>query len=152
VKHEHEIEGINSRMDGLQASLLTAKLTHIDEWTAARRRVAARYDEALRGVGDLALPRVRDGATHVYHLYVVATARRDALRSHLAAREIETAVHYPTALPLLPAYARLGLTAADIPNAARNQARILSLPIYPEITDEQVEHVVGAVRDFFARR
>jgi dTDP-4-amino-4,6-dideoxygalactose transaminase len=152
VKHEHEIEGINSRMDGLQASLLTAKLDHIDEWTAARRRVAARYDEALRGVGDLTLPRVRDGATHVYHLYVVATAQRDALRSHLAAREIETAVHYPTALPLLPAYARLGLTAAQIPNAARNQARILSLPIYPEITDEQVEHVVGAVREFFARR
>jgi dTDP-4-amino-4,6-dideoxygalactose transaminase len=152
VKHEHEIEGINSRMDGLQAALLTAKLAHIDAWTAARRRVAALYDTALAGVGDLALPQVRSGATHVYHLYVVATSQRDALRSHLAARGVETAVHYPTALPLLPAYARLGLTAADIPNAARNQGRILSLPIYPEMTEEQVAYVVGAIREFFAHR
>jgi dTDP-4-amino-4,6-dideoxygalactose transaminase len=152
VKHEHEIEGINSRMDGLQAALLTAKLGHIDTWTAERRRVAALYDNALVGIGDLALPKVRTGASHVYHLYVVATSHRDALRSHLTARGVETAVHYPKALPLLPAYARLGLTAKDIPNAARNQGRILSLPIYPEMTDEQVAYVVDAIREFFAQQ
>jgi dTDP-4-amino-4,6-dideoxygalactose transaminase len=152
VKHQHEMEGINSRMDGLQAALLTAKLRHIDAWTAARRRVAALYDEALRDVGDLVLPKVRQHATHVYHLYVVSTARRDALRSFLAERGVQTAVHYPTALPLLPAYAHLGMGKAEIPNAARNQDRILSLPIYPEMTTAMVEHVVQAVRDFFPTR
>jgi dTDP-4-amino-4,6-dideoxygalactose transaminase len=139
-------------MDGLQASLLTAKLPHIDAWTESRRRVAARYDTALLGVGDLELPKLRPGATHVYHLYVVATAHRDALRAHLLARGVETAVHYPTALPLLPVYAKLGFTAADIPNAARNQRRILSLPIYPEMTEEQVEYVADAIREYFAAR
>jgi dTDP-4-amino-4,6-dideoxygalactose transaminase len=149
VKHHHEIEGINSRMDGLQASLLTAKLQYIDEWTLARRRLASLYDRELKGVGDLALPLVRPGATHVYHLYVVATSHRDALRAHLAAREIETAIHYPTALPLLPAYARLGVGAAEIPRAARNQSRILSLPIFAEMSDEMVGYVVEAIRDYF---
>jgi dTDP-4-amino-4,6-dideoxygalactose transaminase len=152
VKHEHEMEGINSRMDGLQASLLLSKLPYVAEWTRERRRVAALYDGELRGVGDLTLPRVRSDATHVYHLYVVATSHRDALRSHLAARGVETAVHYPTALPLLPAYARLKLTAADIPNAARNQSRILSLPIYPEMTDEHVHYVSNAIREYFVGR
>jgi dTDP-4-amino-4,6-dideoxygalactose transaminase len=151
VKHQHEIEGINSRMDGLQASLLTAKLRHIDEWTSARRRVAALYDDALRDVGDVALPKVRSGATHVYHLYVIATAHRDALRAHLAAKGVETAIHYPTALPLLPAYIALGVRAADIPNAARNQARILSLPMFAEMSDDMVRYVVDAIREYFAR-
>jgi dTDP-4-amino-4,6-dideoxygalactose transaminase len=146
------MEGINSRMDGLQASLLTAKLEHIDDWTMSRRRVAALYDAALRGVGDLELPKLRAGATHVYHLYVVASSHRDALRSHLLEHGVETAVHYPTALPLLPVYARFGLTAADFPNAARNQQRILSLPIYPEISEEQVEYVADAIRKYFASR
>jgi dTDP-4-amino-4,6-dideoxygalactose transaminase len=151
VKHQHEMEGINSRMDGLQAALLTAKLPHIDEWTRARRRVAAMYDQALKGVGDLVLPRVRVDATHVYHLYVVASASRDALRGHLGARGVETAIHYPRALPLLPAYAALGYTAEDFPNAARNQGRILSLPIYAEMGDDLVQYVVDVIKEFFAR-
>lgn len=149
VKHQHEMEGINSRLDGLQAALLTAKLPHVDAWTTGRRRVAALYDELLRGVGDVETPRVREGATHVYHLYVVKTGRRDALREHLAKRGVETAIHYPTALPLLPAYANHGTGAAAVPNAARNQGRILSLPIYPEMQPEAVEYVVGCIREFF---
>lgn len=149
VKHQHEIEGINSRMDGLQASLLTAKLEHIDEWTAARRRLASLYDRELKDVGDLVLPLVRSGATHVYHLYVVATSHRDALRAHLADRGVETAIHYPTALPLLPAYASLGVRAVDVPRAARNQSRILSLPMFAEMTDEMVGVVVTAIREYF---
>ncbi len=150
VKHQHEIEGINSRMDGLQASLLTAKLPHVHAWTAARRRVAAAYDRLLAGVGDLELPKVREGATHVYHLYVVATGLRDALKSHLADRGIETAVHYPTALPLLPAYRYLGMRAESIPRAAANQSRILSLPIFAEMTNEMIEYVAAAVREFYS--
>ena len=152
VKHQHEMEGINSRMDGLQAALLCAKLHHIDGWTEARRSIAARYNRLLAGVGDLELPTVRDGASHVYHLYVVNTARRDELKSWLGARGIETAVHYPRALPLLPAYRRLGITPASIPRAAQNQGKILSLPIYAEMTVEMIEFVVRSIKEFFSRR
>jgi dTDP-4-amino-4,6-dideoxygalactose transaminase len=151
VKHQHEMEGINSRLDGLQAALLSAKLRHIEPWTRGRQRVAATYDRMLAGIGDLQLPRVRLGASHVYHLYVVQTAQRNALADFLRQREIETAVHYPTALPLLPAYRHLGLRPHDIPRAAANQDRILSLPIFPEMTDAMVGYVADTVREFFAR-
>jgi dTDP-4-amino-4,6-dideoxygalactose transaminase len=152
IKHQHQIEGINSRMDGIQAALLTAKLAHIDDWTTARRRVAARYDELLAGVGDLQLPGVRDGASHVYHLYVVNTSKRDELKAFLGAHGIQTAVHYPTALPLLPAYARLGISPSSVPKAARNQDRILSLPMYPELDDEMIEYVAARIEEFFSTR
>ena len=150
VKHQHEIEGINSRMDGLQASLLTAKLRHVHAWTEARQRVAARYDRLLAGIGGLEVPKVREGATHVYHLYVVATGRRDELKSFLTARGIETAIHYPTALPLLPAYRYLGMSRESIPRAAANQSRILSLPIFAEMTDEMIEYVAATIREFYS--
>jgi dTDP-4-amino-4,6-dideoxygalactose transaminase len=152
VKHQHEIEGINSRMDGIQAAILSAKLAHIDEWTAARRKVAAQYDELLAGIGDLELPRVRDGASHVYHLYVVRTAHRNELADYLRARDIQTGIHYPTALPLLAAYSHLGMTPASIPRAAANQDRILSLPMYPEMSREMIEFVADSTRSFFDER
>lgn len=151
VKHQHEMEGINSRLDGLQAALLTAKLRHIDEWTDKRRKVAALYDRLLAGVGDVRTPQVRSGASHVYHLYVIRTDRRDELKSFLAERGVETAVHYPTALPLLPAYKYLGMDAAAIPVAAANQQRILSLPIYAEMPSVAVEYVAATIREFFTR-
>jgi dTDP-4-amino-4,6-dideoxygalactose transaminase len=151
VKHQHHMEGINSRLDGLQASLLSAKLAHLQDWTAGRRRVAALYDRLLAGVPEVATPRVHPRSSHVYHLYVVRVARRDELRAALDAQGIETAVHYPTALPLLPAYGYLGLTAVDVPNAARFQSEILSLPMYAEMPDEYVERVAAAVRGFYGR-
>ena len=150
VKHEHEMEGINSRLDGLQAALLSAKLPHVQQWTAARQRLAGEYDARLEGVGDLVLPRVRGEASHVYHLYVVRTAHRDALRDYLGARGVQTAIHYPTALPLLKAYQHLGHSAADFPAAARNQGQILSLPMFPELSLEALEYTVSCIRDFFA--
>ena len=146
VKHTHLMEGINSRLDGMQAAILSAKLPHIHEWTARRQAVAAQYDAHFAGklpAGDL--PRVRPGATHVYHLYVIQADRRKELAAHLQTRGIQTAVHYPTALPFMPAYARFGHRAADFPRAHRNQDRILSLPIYPEMTSEMVAHVANAV-------
>lgn len=152
VKHQHEMEGINSRMDALQAAILTAKLHYIDEWTTARRRIASIYDASLRGVGDLIVPKIRHDATHVYHLYVVNTAYRDDLKSFLIEREIEVAVHYPTALPLLPAYRYLGLSPDSFPRAAENQKRILSLPIYPEMSLEKIDYVVQTIRQFFESR
>ncbi|NJD31282.1 MAG: DegT/DnrJ/EryC1/StrS family aminotransferase [Gammaproteobacteria bacterium] len=148
VKHQHELEGINSRLDGLQASLLTAKLKYLGEWTEARRRVAGWYDQELASIDWVARPRVRPGSTHVYHLYVIQVDDRDALRAHLTRQGIETGVHYPVALPLMQAYQYLGMSASDVPNAARNQDRILSLPIYPEMTAEMVHYVVAAIRSF----
>lgn len=149
VKHKHEIEGINSRLDGLQAALLSAKLPHMQEWTEARRRIAREYDLRLAGIGDLVLPRVHENATHVYHLYVVRTTHRDALREHLTSRGVQTQVHYPRALPLLEAYGYLGHCAADFPKATRNQAQILSLPIFPELSLDALEYTVACIRDYF---
>ncbi len=149
IKHEHEMEGINSRMDGIQAALLTTKLRHIDEWTKSRRAVAALYDQLLAGVGDLRLPPVRSEAKHVYHLYVIDTSYRDQLKSFLAAHEIQSAIHYPTALPLLKAYEYLGIGPDSIPMAARNQQRILSLPIFPEMSEEMIKYVAETIKKFF---
>lgn len=149
-KGDHIMEGINSRLDGLQAAILTVKLPHLPQWTAERQRVARRYDELLAGVGDLVTPKVAPGRTHVYHLYVIRTARRDALRAHLTAAGISTVLNYPKALPFYPAYAYLGHTPADFPVAHANQSRILSLPIYPEMTDDMIVHVASEIRRFFA--
>ena len=145
-------EHIRARgLDGLQAALLSAKLPFIGQWTRARQAVAREYDGLLRNVGDLRLPMIAPGASHVFHLYVVRTAEREALKIHLAAAGIETAIHYPTALPLLPAYRYLGHSAADFPRAARMQSEILSLPIYPEMTSDMIAYVTESVKSFFGR-
>lgn len=149
VKHRHLMEGINSRLDGLQAALLTRKLKYIGEWTGARRRVAGWYDAALEGLPQAAVPRICPGSTHVYHLYVIQCEARDELKSWLADRGVETAIHYPTALPFLPTYERFNLTERDFPVAAANQRSILSLPIYPEITEATVNHIVDGIRGFY---
>jgi dTDP-4-amino-4,6-dideoxygalactose transaminase len=145
-KGEHVMEGINSRMDGLQAAILNVKLPHLPAWTTARRRVAARYNELLSGIDNFATPIVGDDRSHVYHLYVVTTDKRDSLKKMLADSEITTSVNYPKALPFYPAYAYLGHKPADFPVAYRNQSRILSLPIFPEMTDEMVEYVANQTR------
>jgi len=149
VKHQHEMEGINSRLDGLQAAILSAKLPHLQSWTEARQSVAREYDARLAGVGDLILPRIQSKATHVYHLYVVRTAQRNGLRDYLSSKGVQTGIHYPTALPLLEAYKHLGHSPADFPVASRNQAEILSLPIFPELSPDALEYTVACIRDFF---
>ena len=145
-KGEHVMEGINSRMDGLQAAILNVKLPHLPAWTTARRRVAARYNELLNGIENLATPKVGDDRNHVYHLYVVATDKRDSLKKTLADSEITTSLNYPKALPFYPAYAYLGHKPTDFPAAYRNQSRIISLPIFPEMTDEMIEYVADQTR------
>lgn len=149
-KGSHQIEGINSRMDGIQGAVLRLKLPHLRSWTERRREIAANYDQALRGVGDIETPKVAADRSHVFHLYVIQTKRRDALRAHLAANGIETVLNYPKALPFYPAYSYLGHTLADFPNAARHQDRILSLPLFPEMTQQQQLTVVDAIRQFFS--
>jgi dTDP-4-amino-4,6-dideoxygalactose transaminase len=150
TKGDHQIEGINSRLDGLQAAVLSVKLRHLAAWTDRRRDVARAYAEALGAVAGLSLPRTAAGREHVFHLYVVRHERRDALARHLATAGVQTVVSYPTALPFLPAYARFGHAPADYPNAHRNQSRILSLPIFAEMTPAQVDAVAAALKGFAA--
>jgi dTDP-4-amino-4,6-dideoxygalactose transaminase len=149
-KAHHVMEAINSRLDGLQAAILNAKLPHLPKWTEARRRVAAEYDRLLAGVGDIETPRIGADRDHVYHLYVIRTGRRDALKQHLDAAGISTGLHYPKALPFYPAYDYLGHKPEEFPVAHRNQSRILSLPIYPEMSPELIRYVTDHIKAFFA--
>ena len=148
-KGDHIMEGINSRMDGLQAAILNAKLPHLPAWTAARRSVAACYNELLENVGDVITPTVKSDRDHVYHLYVVRTENRDALREHLSQAGISTVLNYPKALPFYPAYAYLGHVPQDFPAAYFNQSRILSLPVYPEMSEEATTHVADTIAHFW---
>lgn len=148
VKHQHQIEGINSRLDGMQAAILSAKLPHLADWTRARQIAAEFYSAALSQIDDVEVPRVMAGRSHVYHLYTISHARRDALAAHLHAKGIQTAINYPTMLPLLPAYQRFGLRPEEFPNACNDQQSILSLPMFAEISPVQQLEVINSVREF----
>ncbi|MGZ5021919.1 MAG: DegT/DnrJ/EryC1/StrS family aminotransferase [Chthoniobacterales bacterium] len=147
-KNDHIMEGINSRMDGLQGAVLGAKLPHLHEWTKARQRVAAQYDKLLADIADIRTPAIVEGREHVYHLYVVRTEQRDALRKYLTNAGVATVLNYPKALPFYPAYAHFNHTPEDFPNAYANQLRILSLPIYPEISEDAIRYVVDQIAAF----
>ncbi|MBC5991620.1 DegT/DnrJ/EryC1/StrS family aminotransferase [Pontibacter cellulosilyticus] len=147
-KHHHQMEGINSRLDGLQAAILEAKLQHIHDWTQNRITNASYYMAKLKGVDGIILPTVRPDTVHTFHVFAIRTKQRDSLQAYLKEQGIETAVHYPTALPLLPAYNYLGYTADTIPVAAQYQNELLSLPLYPELTPEQMDYVTEAVKEF----
>lgn len=146
TKGDHRIEGINSRLDGLQAAILNVKLPHLRAWTHRRQALAGRYAELLLGVPGLTLPRVAAGREHVWHLYVIQHDQRDVLAQHLASHGIQTVINYPVALPFLPAYQRMGHRATDFPVAHGHQSRILSLPLFPEMSTAQLERVAGAVK------
>lgn len=146
-KYHHEEAGLNSRLDALQAAFLLAKLPRLDAWTARRREIAARYHEGLAGL-PLALPLAEPANTHVYHLYTIRTAGRDDLREHLAARGIEAGVHYPLGLHRQPALAGHVPDASAFPVTDRAAAEVLSLPLFPEMTDDEVDRVILAVREF----
>ncbi|MBC19015.1 MAG: erythromycin biosynthesis sensory transduction protein eryC1 [Planctomycetaceae bacterium] len=132
-KNFHKIEGINSRMDSLQAAILNVKLPHLKAWTKLRRQHAAHYDALLTKIPDLVCPPVREGCQHVFHLYVIRADNREMLRAHLKAAEIPTLINYPKALPFYPAYARLNHIREDFPVACKHSEEILSLPLYPEM-------------------
>jgi dTDP-4-amino-4,6-dideoxygalactose transaminase len=147
-KGEHVMEGINSRMDGLQGAILNVKLPHLPDWTATRRGVAARYDELLNELRDIVAPKIAPDREHVYHLYVIRTEKRDALKKHLASAGVATVINYPKALPFYPAYGYLGHVPGDFPNAYANQSQILSLPIYPEMTPEMMSYIADSIASF----
>jgi len=148
VKHQHQIEGVNSRLDGLQAAILSAKLPHLAAWTTARQAAAKVYDAGLGQIEDVIVPAVAPRRSHVYHLYTIRHPRRDALAAHLKANGVQTAINYPVALPFLAAYQRLGYRTEQFPNAYRDQTQILSLPMFAEITRPQLDEVIDLVRKF----
>lgn len=144
-KHNHVSEGRNSRLDGLQAAILNVKLPYLASWTHARIRNAALYTELLQG-SEVVLPQTREGAQPVYHLYVIRTKDRASLQAKLKAAGVDTAVHYPTALPFMPCYNGHGHTKADFPVAAQYQDEILSIPMYAELTDAAIRYVVEQIK------
>ena len=144
-KGDHEIEGINSRLDGLQAAILNVKMPHLESWTDARRKVADGYTKALGKTLGLSLPTVANWAKPVWHLYVIRTETRDETKATLGDAGIQTAINYPRALPFLPCYADRGYRPEDFPNAFALSQEGLSLPIFPEMTDAQLDRVVSVL-------
>lgn len=148
-KYKHEVIGHNMRLDELQAAFLSVKLRHLNEWTRQRQEIAAWYNEALEGIGDLILPRVGSNATHVYHLYVIQTQYRDELQAFLAERGIGTLIHYPIPPHLQKAYVDLDFKEGDFPIAEQLAKTVLSLPIWPGLTYEQVRLLTDTIAKFF---
>jgi dTDP-4-amino-4,6-dideoxygalactose transaminase len=144
-KGEHIIEGINSRLDGLQAAVLSVKLRHLGDWTTARQRIAEVYTSKLSDLLNVATPEVAVGREPVWHLYVVRTDRRADLVRYLDGAGVQTSINYPVSLPFLPAYSRFAHRAEDFPRAYYNQSRILSLPIFPELTEDQIDFVTKTI-------
>lgn len=150
-KYHHVRKGFNHRLDGIQGAVLGVKMEHIEAWTAARREAAARYDAWLADV-EVDTPIEVDGRRHVYHVYAIRTDDREGLRAHLADAGVATGIHYPIPVHLQPAYAELGCGRGDFPHAEAAAAEVLSLPLFAEITPEQQEIVVTAVRDWCEKR
>ena len=148
-KYYHDTEGYNGRLDAIQAGFLRVKLRRLAEWNDGRRRAATLYREALADIPELRLPMEAGYAHHVYHLFVVRTEQRDALQQHLSAQRIGTGLHYPLPLHLQQAYADRGWRRGDLPVTERTADTLLSLPMFAEITETQVERVADAVRSFF---
>lgn len=146
-KYEHDELGWGYRLDALQAAILGAKLPHLEAWTEARRSHAVRYNELLAG-SDIVTPAARPYNRHVYHCYVVRTPRRDELAAQLTAAGIGVVIHYPLPLHLQPAYRSLGYGPGSLPVSEACAQRVISLPMYPELTDAQIERVTTAVKAF----
>jgi dTDP-4-amino-4,6-dideoxygalactose transaminase len=144
VKYQHDFEGQNSRLDGIQGAVLQVKLRHLDAWTERRIAVAARYGEGLKDV--CTVPQTMDGVRHVFHLYVIQVNNRDEVMNHLTEQGIGCGIHYPVPLPKTPAYARLGCDMADFPVAGGIADRIVSLPMHGDLTDDDVDFVIDEVR------
>jgi dTDP-4-amino-4,6-dideoxygalactose transaminase len=139
-KYRHVLKGYNYRMDGLQGAILRVKLRHLDDWTEARRNHAAQYDKLL-AKADVITPTVMPYGYHVYHIYAVRSRSRDVLQQRLHEQGIQTGIHYPIPVHLQPAYADLGYQVGDFPHSELAAQEVLSLPMYAELTPEQIQTV-----------
>jgi dTDP-4-amino-4,6-dideoxygalactose transaminase len=144
TRYEHKYRGFNYRMDGVQGAILGVKLRYLEAWTEARRRNAAEYARQLADAS-VTLPRERDEVRHVYHVYVVRLQQRDAWRDRLTEAGVQTGVHYPIPVHLQPAYRDLGYSAGAFPVSERASAEVLSLPMFPELTHDQIKEVALAL-------
>ena len=149
VKHNHLIEGINSRLDGLQASILNVKLKYIDQWNRKRLDNALLYSDLLKDIKEIKTPVIRNNSKHIFHIYCIRAEKRDELKSYLADNGIESAIHYPVSLPNMPAYRYLNHKSTDFPISSNYQDRILSLPMYPELSNQQIKNVVDVIKKFY---
>ena len=151
IKHEHKIEGINSRMDGIQAAILNVKLKYINDWNEQRVCIANQYFNSLKNIEQIELPKVRKNTKHTFHLFVIRLDSRDKLMNFLKKHGVSTALHYPTALPLLEAYKKQNNSVTDFKNAYKHQQIILSLPIYPELKKIDVDYVCSIIKQFYEK-
>jgi dTDP-4-amino-4,6-dideoxygalactose transaminase len=142
-------KGLNARLDTLQAAILTVKLRYLPQWNKARAVHAEKYKEMLTGVGDLVFQRRVPYSTHIYHLFMVETEQRAALQKHLNAARIDTGIHYPVPIHLQQAYADLGYSKGDFPEAEQLAERTLSLPMFPELRSDQIGRVAEEIKGFF---
>ncbi|MDD4216601.1 MAG: DegT/DnrJ/EryC1/StrS family aminotransferase [Bacteroidales bacterium] len=149
-KSKHQLIGFNCRLDGIQAAILKIKLQYIDIWNEKRRVAAEYYIELLKDCKSIILPKIMPQNTHTFHLFVIKALKRDKLKDFLAENEIGTGIHYPIALPFLSVYSHLGAKEKDYPEAFKNQKMILSLPIYPDISRQQIRYVVDKIIEFYA--
>jgi dTDP-4-amino-4,6-dideoxygalactose transaminase len=144
-KYEHVLKGYNYRLEGIQGAVLRVKLRYLEGWTEARRQAAEQYDRLLSGTG-VPTPIAMPYARHVYHIYAIRTARRAAWQQALQAQGIQSGIHYPIPIHLLPAYSDLGYTRGQFPHSEKAADEVLSLPMFPELTQSQIETVCAAVR------
>lgn len=147
-KHQHLIDGINSRLDTIQAAILNVKLPHITKWNDMRRENAIYYNEILKDIEGIVTPPIRSNGKHIYHVYSIRTNKRDELAQHLKDNGIGTAIHYPVALPFMETFAFLNHKLDEFPVAAKYQDEILSLPMYPELPKEMMDYVADTIKKF----
>jgi dTDP-4-amino-4,6-dideoxygalactose transaminase len=148
-KYYHPIIGYNCRLDTLQAAVLLAKLSHLDGFNEARYEAALKYNQALAGIGDLSLPEIPERKSHIFHLYVVRSRSRGALLDYLTREGVGALIHYPKPIHLHGAYEHLGYKPGAFPVSEQLANEILSLPMFPEITEDQIAYVAGKIRGFF---
>jgi dTDP-4-amino-4,6-dideoxygalactose transaminase len=148
-QYHHDEVGTNSRLDTLQAAVLLAKMPFLAGWSAARREKAAAYTQRFRAVAEVTPPPTDPANEHIFHQYTLRVSRRDELLEHLKRRGIGCAVYYPLALHLQPCFAHLGYRPGSLPVTEAAMAEVISLPVYPELTEAQLETVAGAVADFY---
>lgn len=147
-KYDHVEKGLNARLDTLQAAILKVKLPHLADWNRKRAAHAKTYRNLLERVTGVRTQRTVPNSTHIYHLFMIETERRDDLKDFLHERGIQTGIHYPTPIHLQKAYADLGHKRGDFPHAEYLAPRILSLPMFAELTDDQIQYVCGQIAEF----
>ena len=147
----HEEVGYNSRLDALQAAVLSAKMVNLASWSSARRKNAAYYNAAFADLDDVRTPTIDPANESIYNQYTLRVARRDALQAHLRDKQIGTAVYYPLSLHLQPCFEYLGYKRGAFPESEKATQEVVSLPIYPELKQSQLDEVIDAVRGFYGR-